>query len=159
MTPRPIHRRITFWLGLTILIFLTWAWHHSYWHGSGIRWGNEKKSLNLTSIFGVVQVRHVQVRPGTIPSMRFGHKGFTPFHQTSSQWHPWRPSPLPIHYRRETGSGDPYITPPLPPWIGHNLTIRWWLITLLHLIAWTAILTSLHRRQSRLLEKHTHPQP
>jgi len=32
MTPRPIHKWITFWLGLFVACFLAWAWRDSYRH-------------------------------------------------------------------------------------------------------------------------------
>ncbi|RYD47085.1 MAG: hypothetical protein EOP83_28605 [Verrucomicrobiaceae bacterium] len=154
MTPRSTHRRKTFWLGLLILIFLTWAWHHSYWYGSGIGWGNQKKYLGASSILGVAEFRYVEALPGTSSPARLSSKGFTSFHQDSSWWHPRQPSQLPVHYQGETASGDPHVVPPLPPWFAHEVTIAWWFITLLHLIAWLATLTWLHRRQHRLLEKH-----
>ncbi|MCW1926397.1 hypothetical protein OKA05_27850 [Luteolibacter arcticus] len=38
MTPRPLHRRVSFWLGLFIACFLGWAWWHSYRYcpGAGV---------------------------------------------------------------------------------------------------------------------------
>lgn len=37
MTPRPIHRWKTFWIGILILTFLSWAWVHSRTHDDLVR--------------------------------------------------------------------------------------------------------------------------
>jgi hypothetical protein len=36
MTPRPIHRRLSFWLGLFVACFLAWAWWDGYRRGAGV---------------------------------------------------------------------------------------------------------------------------
>lgn len=38
MTPRPIYRWKTFWLGLLVTCFLTWAWHDSMRSNSRVVW-------------------------------------------------------------------------------------------------------------------------
>jgi len=40
MSPRPLHRWKSFWLGLLVLIFLGWAWLRSMSYHEGIRWFN-----------------------------------------------------------------------------------------------------------------------
>jgi hypothetical protein len=36
MTPRPIYRWKSFWLGLFVACFLAWAWRDSYRVGAGL---------------------------------------------------------------------------------------------------------------------------
>lgn len=36
MKPKPLHRSLSFWLGLPGLLFLLWSWHDSMTHDAGI---------------------------------------------------------------------------------------------------------------------------
>jgi hypothetical protein len=65
MTPRPIYRWKSFWLGVLVLGFLGWAWVRSMDHRDAFDFGVGADMWQIDSNFGTISAsRHAQLGPG-----------------------------------------------------------------------------------------------
>jgi hypothetical protein len=143
MTPRPIHRRISFLLGLIVLVFLIWAWHASYHRDTGIGWGNPRNAISIGSAKGIISLNKTTslTSGGRPPGPRTGGL-FTWSHELEITL----PQALPpVSYHSEDVLALSRYT---------DLEIAQWFIILLYLLTWLGTITWHHHRQRRLLEKH-----
>ena len=113
MTRRPIYRWKSFWLGLCVLVFLGWAWAHSFRHfsGGGCRVPGNRSMLLMQS-GGTLWMEVRRASPGITPYL----------------WQYWSwPSPVrrsfvaPAMRRREDEVGFAHrvvMLVFLVPWIG-----------------------------------------
>ena len=128
MTPRPLYRWKSFWLGALVLAFLGWAWIRSMGHVDGAVW----------------------IRSGVMVTVGQAYGGF------NFSWDPSRsPSSLqmfqPFH-ELNTGDGDPWF-PKAVNWEYYEpriiqVQVAYWLIILGFLVLWSAWLF-LHGKRER----------
>ena len=138
MTPRPIHKWKTFWLGLIILAFLTWAWargrdHQDYaaillptgtW--CGINSSNGKATLIITTYKGFLRAGYISYGSGDS--------------DLHARWFP-----VPIRYIRDdsTFATQTYYG------IAH------WLLTFLFFLGWASFLLFRSRRLHHKEQRHS----
>jgi hypothetical protein len=135
MTPRPIHKWKTFWLGILILAFLGWAWIHSLTFASGffsytVKMGDHGVLKGLTIAAnqegGIISLT-------TLPYPYSQFSGFTYWsHASVPAGHPLFPTAV------TTGE--------------HHSTISHWFLILLFLIPWLAFLAWRWRRMKHPLD-------
>lgn len=122
MTPRRLHRWKTFWLGVLATGFLGWAWLYSMTHTTGVLWLTKGRTITAGQSAG-------QVFLNGDSSLRF--TGSLPTYEP--QW---------VHERIST-AGEPrfptaFVWETYPNQI--QITIAHWLLILLFLIPWSALL-------------------
>ncbi|MEK7951619.1 hypothetical protein [Luteolibacter soli] len=144
MPPRPIHRWKSLWLGLIILLFLTWAWARSRTHADGVI--IQLYSLTWTGVEsadGYAMWNTITYRPG---SPYTGPPGrFHTIAVSRKQAGDWFKPPIKIENRD--------LQPPQPTFTSHGIAL--WLITLLYLLTWLSFLAWRWQR----IRKASHPQP
>ena len=137
MTPRPIHRWKSFWLGIVILLFLGWAWTRS-WEKSDhllVR-PNTSTWCGISIYSGYVFWRTCSFPSGTgLGPDRIAWQ--SNYYHTSTE--SWLPPAFKRDYRRNA---------PLGP-IDSAVGIAYWLLILLFLIPWTTFLIWRWRRMKR----------
>jgi hypothetical protein len=136
MTPRPLHRRKTLWLGIFVLIFLSWAWARSREHSEivGFRPGGNTW-FGIVNSGGQLLLRIVSYQSGIRSTTKFIDCSFMRIHTD-----PWFASPFKWDYEANAPSGPIFL----------SAGIAHWLIILLFLVPWLALLTSRSRRMKRL---------
>ena len=122
MTPRPIYKWKTLWLGLLILASLTWAWSRSRSH---IDYASASLGpstwCGILSADGYLGCRIATYPHGTVVSTaRFDYGSIT------DSAKPWFPKPF--HNAQDQGLR------------AHSYGIAHWLITLLFLLTWSTLL-------------------
>ena len=153
---RPIHRWPSFWLGVLVLIFLSWAWIRSITRDDLVRYrpGSDHSSFAspttepwyiLRSAGGFAWWETRRDSFGTATAPRFEHHSETSARTVS----------FPAPYKRYSvtflarGGGSPSSF--------SSTAIAYWLIILLFTIAWTALLTWRWRRMKRLIAESADP--
>lgn len=137
MSPRPLHRWKSFWLGLLVLIFLGWAWQRSIRHLDSFGIANSAGSVG-----GLVYQRDSTViltAPGTMRILP-GTRLFTillPYPRN----YPLIPPPLSVG----RNASQPY----------HTIIIAHWLLVLLFFVPWVGFLLWRVRRMRRLAGSST----
>jgi hypothetical protein len=150
MTPRPLHRLKSFWLGVLILAFLGWAWVASMRHVDVLYWNSAVGSSAPS--------------PGSKSFDDMVYRTFGRFVLTAGQtlgwvevkWDTSRPSPLASHWSHQIITLTPKET-----WFAQatrverypgrmDVFIAHWLIILLFAISWAALLFWRHRRMKHL---------
>jgi hypothetical protein len=124
MTPRPIHRWKSFWLGVLVLIFLGWAWvtSMSLLHIAGYIYPSKSQAIFLRNLPGTIEIEntgpHYSVTPVTPPV----------------QWYSYARIHDPVWLPR------PMLFQPFGALGGWTVHLPYWLITPLFLIPWTGLL-------------------
>jgi len=141
MLPRPIHKWKTLWLGLLILVFLTWAWARSISH-------IDYASARLTPYTwcGIVSSEAclscgISHYTSTGSSTNFDYASLT------DSAKPWFPQPIQItHFDSHSSTRTFY-------------SIAHWLITLLFLLTWSSLLLWRWKKSKRPTSPQTPPAP
>ena len=143
MTPRPIYRWKSFWLGLCMLLFVAWAGHFSLTHLSGVGW----RSFHATQGAGGVQVG-------------YGNTGARDFRT----YHVKQATQVKFDHVDLSGGGDTrmitfwYVEEPASPWVrplgiasGGELTVflPHWLVLLVMAALWSVWLLCHWKREQR----------
>ena len=61
MTPRPLYRWKSLWLGMFVLIFLAWAWRDSTRHSSAVVFGYEGAVWHAGGNVGIIKLKPSRV--------------------------------------------------------------------------------------------------
>jgi len=129
MQPRPLYRWKSFWLGLCVLVGLSWAWVDSVSYVSGVMWNSAtgyRTSLeNTDGILGFFHYHLHGAEPTGLAVARFA---------TNAEYA--TPRALVLH----TESVE----------VGLGFTVGYWLLILLFLVRWTASLAWRWRRMRRV---------
>jgi hypothetical protein len=132
MTPRPLHRWKSFWLGVFILVFLGWAWARSLHHLEGFLWMAPRFHFSAAETTGRVEVAWA------------GSSGA------------WGKDFLWVHEAAAT-TGEP-LFPKAVNWESYpgqiQLTVAHWFLMLLLLLPWSTFLGWRYRRIRRMARHH-----
>jgi hypothetical protein len=126
MTPRPIYKWKSFWLGILVLIFTGWGWVQSMTYADGVGWSRGR--------FGA----YARIWDGTL-SIGTDNEPRSP---GLDVWH--------------LANADRELDPMLPKFVRDpklnkiELTLPFWLVILLFLLPWSAFLAWRWRRQRNL---------
>ncbi|MEK7951561.1 hypothetical protein [Luteolibacter soli] len=138
MTPRPLHRWKSLWLGILVLIFLAWNWQRSIRYYDSASWAEASgaRGISLSQRDSVVFVTWAPAKdPDTFSP------GFHIFRARMSKRHyPTFPALF---------SGDP-MGPNHPPPPFRAIYIPHWFLILLFLTPWSVFLAWRWRRIKRL---------
>ena len=128
MTPRPLIRWKSFWLGILVLVFLGWAWVASLSRGSEVRFYSGGEYVTLRTIDGRAlfawDLDHV------------GENGFKTAHFGVVTNRIQLPPPVSLRERRG----------------GWALAVAYWFLILLFLVPWVSFLVWRVRRQRKQTE-------
>ena len=156
MNPGPqLHRSLTFWAGLILILFTCWAWRDSCQNFSMLNW----KKISATSVSrGFMIARYTgATRPRPEVERLPATSYFTDLKQEIL------PAPFLVQYRKAplpTGHPDSWTLKQLHE-AGTNISgpgswclfIPYWLILLSTLLTWTALLFfRARRRRAKLLQ-------
>jgi hypothetical protein len=136
MSPRPIQRWKSVWLGLLVLIFLGWAWLRSMSYHEGIRWFNWDWGVMIGQ-----GPEGVGLYAGDRPTF------------LSEGLHLWN---LPVHDPAAEWFGRPFLYDSWPAFQIHgnavlasSLQLAHWFLILLFLVPWAGFLIWRIRRMRR----------
>ena len=140
----PLHRSLTFWLGLPGLIFLSWAWVDSMHRLSAVQRRHTINSRELQAETRDSLLHHsgklslIRVKPLADEPYTNKHSR-TYWRRQDSPAGTWFP---PLDYRTDLTAAVLQ---------SRTLTIPHWLIILAHLALWTALLAYRRRRMRRAM--------
>ena len=140
MTPRPIIRWKSFWLGILVLGFLLRAWLVSSFESSGIQRGDSKEIIGVTSSSGYLEFYRF-TGGSADPGWQITGSRFASPSNAKLLWG----SPLLIRNKRQLIIGDGSA---------YGASIAYWLLMLLFLIPWASFLAWRWRRQRMLTKAH-----
>ena len=143
MTPRPIHRWKTLWFGITVILFLGWAWEKSNSRMNAACWVHAATSegLFLRNLPGTTQIEYTGPNHHIYP--------LTPAIQwySNPRVYPEEWFPKPVFFEPFGNKG------------GWTLNLPHWLLILLFLIPWLAFLAWRSRRMHHLTESASSTEP
>ncbi|RYD25309.1 MAG: hypothetical protein EOP87_24655 [Verrucomicrobiaceae bacterium] len=136
MTPRPIHKWKTFWLGLLILAFLTWTWSRSRSQNDYLGVGTIAKTwIHAGSWNGALRMVVLKSTHPTTTTNSFEINSLP-----MDTVRPWFEAPF---------KAKRTVRPKL---ITYELGIAHWLIILLFFLTWSTLLLRRARRLRRLTD-------
>jgi hypothetical protein len=138
MTPLPIHRWKSFWFGILVMGFLTWAWYLSPLKGLDVRWSRATSDYGVQNLWGSIGFYIGDYRTGS-------------WDLPAPGLHVWvRPNSLtpPGKFRWEPAMTTDGQDPDNPRTI--RVRIAHWLVILCFLVPWAAFLAWRVRKQRTL---------
>jgi len=130
MTPRPLIKWKSFWLGILVLVFLGWAWVRSMHEGvTLVPW--EDSLLSFQSLFGRLDISYISP---SIPQYSVG-----------------------LDFEEVAPDPEDYL-PDAVYFLKNDFTLTvefaYWFLMLLFLIPWASFLVWRYRRQRKLTESN-----
>lgn len=167
MTPKPLHRSLTFWCGLILILFLAWGWRDSWRKRSSAARGSYgifhgyggiafyKQSLIPPADLQLTRVRTIYPRTHPIASMRAPLLPMIHHRQGDFPLLPEPGTPEAFRYFVDFGVS--------PSWIHDSwLYLPYWMLMAPPLLTWGWLLLRRSRRQTRAMpalhpEASSHP--
>ena len=138
MTPRPVIRWKSFWLGILVLGFLGWAWVSTAEHFYLAQWNDAGMLVLVRSSRGTIGVAKFTTPVGTALLPSGGARRFSASHgATATQDTRW---PSAVDFKDPEISGHYNVT---------SLSMAYWFLILLFLAVWSSWLFFHWKREQK----------
>lgn len=160
-----LHRSITFWSGLLVMLFVCWAWRDAMKQRSVLHWTSAggMSFWNASSNAGALVLSRLRQSDGThwikVQAVNPTTWRRSPQSKESLQWVTQLMAGRPFAYHRNEDRGEdagpmeqlrgPRPPLPLPGFLGDHWAVSYFSLAFVHFVLWLGLLFSRARRRNK----------